>query len=434
MLRHDLIAYAGGLVAGAGVLVTFGFVDLLASTHTFNDLAGFWAGPRALLDGVDPYDTRQWQAAIARLGTQETRDLVYGYPPWMLVALLPLALLPIGPATLIWTVIGIGLAIVATWLLLRAVAPGWPLLHGLVGVTLLGSQPAILSFYSGQWTFLLLGALAFMTVLLLRGDERAGLFATVFVVKPHLFLFAAIGFARAAIARGATRSLGLAALVTVVPVGAVALTRPDWVATWARHIPAGRAIDAPRAATLPAALGDLIGPAGAWLGVALLLSAIALAWQFHPRGTAALAVWITVSLAAAIYGWSYDHLLLLVPIVIAAGVARRASRLRGTVMAAGGIALVLVGEIALYQLAPSRGSQSFNALVPALVTGLIVASLWPLRRGSGTSATEPRRGDTRSRRSEREPADGVADPVVPDVNASKERDREEDAGDQPRRA
>ncbi|MGH2378660.1 MAG: glycosyltransferase 87 family protein, partial [Candidatus Limnocylindria bacterium] len=176
MRRSDLVAYLAGLAAGATVLVLFGFVERLGSNVQTNDLAGFWAGPRALLDGVDPYDAETWQATIARLGTQTTPDPVYGYPPWMLIALVPVALLPLGLATVLWTVVGVSVAVAGTWSLLRSVAPGWPLLHALSGATLLGSQPAIVSFYSGQWTFLLLGATAFMTVLFLRARyARAGM-------------------------------------------------------------------------------------------------------------------------------------------------------------------------------------------------------------------------------------------------------------------
>jgi hypothetical protein len=377
---RDLVAYVFGLAAGVLVLALFGFVDALAGTFQYIDLAGFWAGPRALLDGADPYDPAQWQPAIARLGTQPTRDLVYGYPPWMLIALLPLGLLPLGVVTLIWTVVGMTLAVLATWTLLRTVAAGSPLLHGLVGVTLLASQPAILTFYSGQWTFFLVAALASMNGLWLSGHRtRAGLLAAAFVVKPHLFAFAAAGFGRAASAAGAGRSIAAAVLVTLLPVGAVALARPDWTATWVRHIPAVRAIDQPRAATLPVALNDLIGPIGIWIAVALLISAVALAWRFDPRGEAALAVWTALSLAAAVYGWSYDHLLLLVPIIVAYGVARTRSMPRARLVAVGGTALLLAGELALYQLAPARGSQSFNALIPACTTALILAALWPLR-------------------------------------------------------
>jgi hypothetical protein len=393
VLRHDLAAYAGGLALGSLVLVVFGFVDGLASTFRQIDLAGFWAGPRALLDGVDPYDVSQWQPAVARLGTQRTADLVYGYPPWMLVALVPLALFPLGLVTLVWTVVGITLAVVGIWVLLRTVVPGWPLFYGLVGATLLASQPAIVTFYSGQWTFLLLGALAFLIALWLNGRElHAALLAAAFVVKPHLFVFAALGLARAAHATGRDRALAVAAVAAVTPVGVVVLARPDWSVIWVREIAAGRAVEDPRAATLPAALGDLLGPVGLGLGVVLLLVAIALAWRFDPRGEAALALWIAISLTAAVYIWSYDHLLLLIPLIIAAGITREGSKTRSRTIAFIGIALLLVAEIALYQLAPGRGDQDLNAFVPALTTALLLVGLWPLRSRSSTRRDAPSHG------------------------------------------
>src|SRR5207248_3279971 len=177
-------------------------VDELRSHVATTDFAGFWAGPRALLDGADPYDPATWQATIARLGTQQTSELVYGYPPWVLLALLPLGALPLGLATLVWTLGGLSLAVIGIWSLLRVIAPDCRLLSLLAGLCLLGSAPAIISFYSGQWSFLLVGATGLGYTFLLRGHERRAAFiGLVAIAKPHLLVLTSVGLVRAGGAR-----------------------------------------------------------------------------------------------------------------------------------------------------------------------------------------------------------------------------------------
>jgi hypothetical protein len=377
----SLVAYALGLLIGATVLVMFGFVDVLRSNVATTDFAGFWAGPRALLDGGNPYDPATWQATVARLGTQPTAEAVYGYPPWVLVALLPLALLPLGLATLVWTVGGLTLAVIGVWRILRVAAPEFPLLSGLVGLCLLGSTPAIISFYSGQWSFVLVGAVALAYAAFLRRRERsAALLWLAVLVKPHLFVFATVALARAAIARGWTVFVATAAIASGLLFAGVVVLGWEWVLAWLAFIPLARAGSA-GVVTLPNAFADLIGPAGQWVGLVLLVAGVVFAASFNARTNASLATWTALSAAAVVYGWSYDHLLLLVPLVLAAGLARNDSLVRGRVVAAGGATIILAGELGLYQVAAARGNQSFNAFVPAAFAALVIAVLWPQRGG-----------------------------------------------------
>jgi len=90
------------------------------------------------------------------------------------------------------------------------------------------------------------------------------------------------------------------------------------------------------------------------------------------------------------YAWSYDQLLLVVPLVIAAGLVARRSPLRGVaLMCAGSVLLLLVGTLLHTLLGEARQSESYNAVVPALMALLIVAGLWPLRGAAGTRTPPP---------------------------------------------
>lgn len=172
------------------VLVVFGFVDIWSGSLGGSDFAGFWAGPRAVLDGVNPYDAARFPGIVQKYGTQDT-EAIYGYPPWDLVLLLPFALVPERAAALAWTVVSVGVGIYGLGTLLRREVPGLPAIHVLAGLALFASQPALITFYSGQWGFILTGAIA-LSVRWQRDGRTAwaGLAAVAMVIKPQLFVFA----------------------------------------------------------------------------------------------------------------------------------------------------------------------------------------------------------------------------------------------------
>ncbi|HEV2009865.1 MAG TPA: hypothetical protein VGS17_02415 [Candidatus Limnocylindria bacterium] len=55
-----------------------------------------------MLDGHDLYDPATWRAVAATYGTQLPDTDVYGYPRWIALALVPLALLPVDVAATVW--------------------------------------------------------------------------------------------------------------------------------------------------------------------------------------------------------------------------------------------------------------------------------------------------------------------------------------------
>ena len=138
-----------------------------------------------------------------------------------------------------------------------------------------------------------------------------------------------------------------------------------------------------RSASLSSALADLLGAPGPALALVAIGVMTLSALAFRAGTDEALAVWLALSLAAAPYLWSYDHLVLLTPLVIAAGaLSRRDQRAGGRLLVAGLAALVLLSPV-LYGVAVARGRESFSALVPLLFFVSIAVALWPARRGTG---------------------------------------------------
>ena len=369
----DDLGYLAGLVAGALGLVAFGFVEAYESRWlAANDFSGIWAGGRAIVLGLDPYDPATWQATALSLQGQLPESRVYGYPGWIALAMVPLGALPLRVAALAWTIVGIALAATAIRALLRDRVPGLPAVHALAGVTLLLSQPAFVAFYNGQWSFVLLALTSFAVLQLHRRPALAGMAgAAALLAKPQLFLLAL-----PVLARNATGRAAVAALVVVLAavVAALALA-PGWPGAYVEHVLAARLPGRPRATTLPTALFDLFGPAGLWLAAATLIG-LALASIRLGRGDAGLAVALALSVAFAPYAWSYDQLLLLVPLILACGVLRRGDRSGALALATAGTSLLLVAALLLHGLyADPRASESLNGLVSGAVAVLVTALL-----------------------------------------------------------
>ena len=93
--RLDFAAYLFGLVLGLGVLAASGYLDWSPDAIHQGDFAKFWAGPRALLLGGDPFDARTWHDVAVGLGASAVNWPDYGYFGWTILLLLPFALLPL---------------------------------------------------------------------------------------------------------------------------------------------------------------------------------------------------------------------------------------------------------------------------------------------------------------------------------------------------
>jgi hypothetical protein len=279
---------------------------------------------------------------------------------------------------------------VSVWYLLREFVPFRVIPYFLFGFVLFGSEPGIVGFYSGQWTFLLLGCVALVAVFFHRRmGGWAGAAAASFLVKPHLFVFASLALARAALARGMPRFFVVGFAAVALAVAASTLAYAHW---WIDYVLVlNYQTGNPKSTILPTALADAFGPVGLVAAVAIMLIAIAIALRFDPRTDAYLAVWLAISPAAALYEFACDQLLPIVPLAIATGLVQQSRPVRGQLLAALGILVIIVGGTVLHGTAGSaRGTLSFNAFPQVIVIALVMATLWPYRRA------EPQAGSRRS--------------------------------------
>jgi glycosyl transferase family 87 len=379
--RADL-AYIVAILIGVLFVIFLGPLERRLEILHINDFSGFWAGPRAILAGVSPWDPANYPAARVAFDTQRDDASVLNYMPWTVIALLPLGLLPLDVAAWIWMALSMICAAVALRALLREFMPGRAVVHGSLGLALFAGQPGFHTIVLGQWALLLMSAVAVIVLAVRAGHaRRAGFAALALLAKPQLFVWTAVGLAIPAFFDSRYRRfVAFAIVVAGTLVVSAWLAYPEWFPAWISDIPARRT---GRSAVLFSAFGQLLGTPGRVLAIAVIGAGLVLASRFVPGSDAWLAVWLALSSAGAIYSWSYDHVLLFVPLVIASGVLAAAGRERAARrLAIGGGLTFLVVSLGFYGLAVWRHDETFSIAVPVALFVAIAWSLWPYRRGA----------------------------------------------------
>lgn len=380
-IRADL-AYVAAIVIGVLFILFLGPLERRLELVHINDFSGLWAGPRAVLAGVSPWDPSSYPAARIAFDTQRDDASVLNYMPWTVIVLLPLGLLPLDLAAWIWMALSMVCSALALRALLREFLPGRAVAHAALGLALFAGQPGFHTIVLGQWALLLMSAVAAIVLGVRAGHaRRAGLAAVALLAKPQLFVWTALGLAIPAVFDVRYRRfVAFAVAVGGALVVAAWLAYPDWFSAWIADIPARRT---GRSAVLFSALGQVLGTPGRVLAVGVIGAGLALATRFVPGSDPWLAVWLSLSSAGAIYSWSYDHVLLFVPLVIAAGVLARAGRERAAQrLAVGGALVFLVVSLLFYALGVYRHDETFSIAVPVAFFVAILWSLWPYRRGA----------------------------------------------------
>jgi hypothetical protein len=370
------LAFWFGVASGLLFAVAMGvFGQRMELAHT-GDFSGYWAGGRALLLGVDPYDAERWVPTTRSFGTQTPDTAVYGYPPWVALAMAPLAALPLEFAASLWCIASIGMATLGIALLLRA-SPCPPAAELALGFALFGSQPAITALLVGQWSPMLTGALA-LGVIALRRERIA--FAVppllMTLAKPQLFLMAV-----PVLALRHRRLILPLALAGGSIVLVATLVMPDWIVAWTRYVAPARMTDPPRAAVLASLAGELFGTVGTPLAqVATVACTLVVALRFGFRSTPAVATWLGVSIFVAPYSWSYDWMLYLVPMILGVSALRSRRPRRALALALFATVVLTLGASVAYAVAVSRGRETLSAIVPLAITLALVVALWPVAR------------------------------------------------------
>jgi len=367
-----------GLAVALTAALAVAVVDPGAA-YRHGDAFQFWAAPRLILEGADPYDPVAWAGIYAREAAAPVATPPapgrHIYPLWVALLLLPLGALPFGLAAPLWLVAQLVVAALALRTLV-ALCGGTRreavLLFGLAA----SAQPLWLHVGGGNITGFLFGLyVAALAATLRQRPLRAGIALGLLAVKPHPLGIAVPALLLVARDRAAATVVAAGIVVAALLAGSLALDT-GWVGSWLAS-----AFDLQRTTGSNATvwtIGRVIPlPFIAPLLAAAALVALALWWRSRSAPLLRIAGAVPVSLLVAPHGWSYDQLFLFV--TYAAILGRLAlitgpRRLIGLVLTAAAAAPL---PWLLYGAATVRGGEEWSALIPLVAFGLLVlADRW----------------------------------------------------------
>jgi hypothetical protein len=306
---------------------------LLSDPHRTepDDFISSWAAGRLLVQGRNPYDGEQ-VLAVQRTANW-TKDIPYRvwYPPWAMPILGVFGLLPYTSGRFLWYLVNIAACLASADLLWRYFR-GPPQLRAVVLPLIFTFWPAVIAIRTGQISALvLLGVVGFLALGERRRWLAAGACLPLVAIKPqllHLFWIAVLLWSL----RGRRWPVLAGAAASTLLLTAVATAADPPVISQFLYMATHEAPQAP-ASTLGTLLRMLVAMAtGAqhfWLQ--FLPPVLSLAW-FLPYFWRRRAHWdwekeapivLVAALATTAYGWIYDQIVFLVPVVqVAASIAR----------------------------------------------------------------------------------------------------------------
>jgi hypothetical protein len=352
------------------------------------DFAAFWAAGQLTVEGENPYSGDRLRDAQAAVGLTDLAVIAWN-PPWTLSLLMPFGALPFRAAYGLWVLVHLALIAASALLLWRAFdGPkrfAWvPLVLALTFV------PTAFLIGNAQLTAVVLfGVASFATACRAERPLLAGAAIALCATKPHLFVPLGVWLLFSAGRSAFGRRVLLGAIVVgilmcIPPTLAVPRVWNDYLAA-VTGPPDARI--RPLAEWKPPLLGWWMRQAVArtpfwvqWLP--MMLAAVAVgAWCVRSRARLTPAEALThlpwligVSLLVAPYGaWSYDLVLLLVPVL--AVTAHQANAPDRRTIATGVVWLGSVNAVSLVMMFNGVSSEWYVWFTPCVLTGV-----WWMRR------------------------------------------------------
>jgi hypothetical protein len=163
-------------------------VGMIDYQNNYSDFVSFWMAGNFVANGHSPYDTALWVAGYASNGMGEMIDRSFLYPLPLAFFFVPLGLLPLRAANILWVavmlffILGVTLALSVTRKSLKAKLL---LVYLLIGVIFF--RPTTLSLFSGHISGLLLFLLAGSLLFFEQNKTFWGGFLLAFLMlKPNL--------------------------------------------------------------------------------------------------------------------------------------------------------------------------------------------------------------------------------------------------------
>jgi hypothetical protein len=345
--------------------------------------------------GSNPYDHAQWVAEHERLGATSVPDAIFLYPLPQAFLLVPLAWLPVGASFLAWTILSeLAIAFACLLLLNFSAAPVAGRLLLPLALLFLFFGPVYLSLQIGAIGAIALLVLVFSILLLDRGrDLLAGLLLSLLILKPSQGLPILLLIGAWLLFRRNLRSVyGMLAGGLILLLGGL-LYDPHWIPEFLvnSQLVSARTLGVQsNAYSFAYLLCGRQAPCGQVAGsvAALLILGLgaALLWRNRKAWTdwEAFNLAIPLGFLSAVYIWSYDQILYIIPLVwIAVALLRRT---RSYLVALG---IVLLADLISFT---ALGVQAYTLLDRlSLTTTVLVLGLclWLQRPAAAPAALAP---------------------------------------------
>jgi hypothetical protein len=372
------------------ILLAVGLVILVAlwrlapavlSVNRFpvDDFVEYWAAGRLNLTGGDPYSLEELAPLQRTVGLGDEATIRMWNPPWTFALVMPFALFSYPVGRLLWLLLNLSL-LVAAVTYIWWYYDGPPKRRWVALLVLVTYMPALFVLRMGQIAPLMLaGLLGFLHFEERRRWFLAGAFAALVAIKPHLIYLFWIALLLWIIDRR----------VWKVPLGTLAALGSGIVVAWLANHEAVNQYLAAAAEYLPwdwatptigGGLRYAFGYQHVWLlWLAPLAGGLWFLWYWRRQRLAwtwgqQLPLLLVVSLATTPYGWEYDQVVALVPIL-------QAAIWIVTVPWSRASTLLVIGYLALNGLALTINVARINAfwylwLAPAFLLWYLLARRW----------------------------------------------------------
>lgn len=360
------------------------------------DFRAYWSAAYLLARGENFADPAQlFRVEKEQTAWWEDHPMMTWNPPWLLAVLLPYTLVPFDRAAWLWMLTNIALVFASAVLLwqLKATPPSpWQgegrgglsrYLIWIAPLVAFAYSPTLIALIAGQVNVLVLCGLAlFLFFDSQKRDELTGAALALTLVKPQLvYVTAPILLLDLVRQRRWRALLGLA--VALLSLSAVVFfLRPTFPFEYAVTVAGGRLFDYDTP-TLGGALGAAINWQWGRLIALVVLPLAILIWSRRARWEARTLVDVTllISVITAPFAWSYDFVVLLVPLLRIVGwmVAQRFAPLETCALA---LVLVSADALSFYQrvLTPS---ELYFFWIPLLIAGVYAYGASQVMMGSG---------------------------------------------------
>jgi len=285
------------------------------------DFRAYWSASYLLRHNENFADpARLFQIEQTHTGWHEDYPMVAWNPPWLFVLLLPYALVPFARAVWLWLLTSIVLVFVSALLLWQRDATNQSARRHVWIPTLAGFvfSPTLTALIAGQVNILVLFGLAgYLFFAVRRRDGMAGALLALTTVKPQLIYVTVPILLLDSWRASRLRVLAGFAIVLVGLSIVFLVMRPMALGDSVTTIVAGRLLDW-ETPTLGGVLAATLGWQWAKLmGLAIMPLAVLAWWKSVGRLDTRTLVDVTLlaSVITAPFGWSYDFVVLLVPLM-----------------------------------------------------------------------------------------------------------------------